>query len=310
MAYDVTGLPAYVEQQKFPLLRKAVAGAKSASLLTKQTGIKGQQTLNIFDDSIVLQTQGCGFNAEGTTTLTQRTIVVGRIKIDKNWCDEQLNGFYIQTQLNPGSDNETVPFWQQLVGLFVDQVAEVNEIQIWQGDTASGNTNPNTNKFDGFIKLIDADGTTVPGNTAAVTSLTAGNIIAVVNAIFEAIPASILTKPDTKIVMGLDTFRLYQMALVSANLYNYFKAGVGSDYEVIVPGTNISVVGLHGLDGTSRIYATNLSNLYLGLDLSDEEDKLDVWYSKDYQEIRANCKYKMGVQYAFGPQIVNFKLAA
>ena len=104
--------------------------------------------------------------------------------------------------------------------------------------------------------------------------------------------------------MGMDTFVTYQMALLAQNFYNFFKTGVGMDYEVVVPGTNITVIALNGLTGTSSIYATNLDNLFLGLDLEGEEDQLDVWYSRDFQEIRAQAKYKMGVQIAFPPQVV------
>lgn len=304
MAYNVSALTAYVEQQNFPLLRKAVFGAKTASLINLQTGIKGSSTLNIFDTGVTFQTQACSFNALDTTTLTQRTITVGKIMVQNSWCPQDLNGYYIQSQLKGGSDNESIPFEEQFVGLYTDQINAQLETAIWQGDTASGNAN--LSKFDGFIKIIGACTSAISGNTGNVTGITSSNVVAVIDAIYAQIPTTILTLPDTAILMGFDTYRLYITALRNANYFNYFKTGEGTDFEIVVPGTSTRVIALNGLNGTGHIYATNLSNLYYGVDLEGEEDDIKFWYSNDFQQVRAQTRFKAGVQVAFCSQVVYF----
>ena len=50
MAYSfVAPLTTYTEQQRLPLITKAVFSARSASLFTKQVGIKSAAALNLMD---------------------------------------------------------------------------------------------------------------------------------------------------------------------------------------------------------------------------------------------------------------------
>src|SRR5579863_5503422 len=111
MGYNVSSLPAYVEQQEFPLIHRSLFAAKTQKIVRKQKGVKHQATINILDDTSTFQPGGCGFNPLDSTTLSQRTITVGFVKVDKNWCPSTLNGIYAQTQLNAGSYNEEIPFW-------------------------------------------------------------------------------------------------------------------------------------------------------------------------------------------------------
>ena len=53
MAIDVNALGAYVDEQRLPLIKKAVIGSKSASLFNLQTGVKNKAKLNL------LSTAGC-----------------------------------------------------------------------------------------------------------------------------------------------------------------------------------------------------------------------------------------------------------
>ena len=48
----VNSLPAYVEQQRLPLIAKSVLGAKTASLITLQTGVKGDTAVNLVSTTV------------------------------------------------------------------------------------------------------------------------------------------------------------------------------------------------------------------------------------------------------------------
>ena len=58
MAYDVSALNEYINEQNFPLLKKAIFGAKTVSLFEKQTGIKHSEALNYMDVDAVFQANG------------------------------------------------------------------------------------------------------------------------------------------------------------------------------------------------------------------------------------------------------------
>ena len=82
MGFSLSSLTPYVEQQRLPLLTKAVFDAKTQSLMQKRVGIKYEEALNLMDTDAVFQSAStCAFNASGTTSFTQRTISVARVKV-------------------------------------------------------------------------------------------------------------------------------------------------------------------------------------------------------------------------------------
>lgn len=383
MAFSVGTLANYTDEQRFPLIRKAVLSAKTASLLTLQAGVKSAAAINILESDAIFQADGCGFNASGTTALTQRVITVGAIKVQEALCPKTLEAKYIQTQLAPGSMYDSIPFEQIYSEEKASQIAKAVEVALWQGDLASGTAN--LNKFDGLLKVIDGSysaanvnaqkivgtvattsgsatvtGTstlfltqvaagdklvigantytvsvvtnntsiTLTGNAAAsvslvvakvvkaasdffatpVTSITSSNVEAIIDAVYKAIPVEVLDKEDLFIACGTDVFRLYTIALKNANLYHYGVDAI--NFELFIPGTNIKLVALNGLNGTSRIIAGRKSNMFMGVDLMNEEEKFEIFFAKEADEVRLMCAFKVGTQVAFPSQVANFELTA
>jgi hypothetical protein len=302
MGYNVATLPAYVEQQEYPLIHKSLFSAKTQKIVRKQKGIKSQATINIMDDTSTFQPGGCGFNPLDSTTLSQRTITVGYIKVDKNWCPSTLNSIYAQTQLNAGSYNEEIPFWDVFTELQAGIIAEQLETALWQGDVTSANAN--LAQFDGFIKQVS--GCTGYVAVSGYTGITTSNAIAAFMAVYQAIPAQVVDKKDAVILCGLDVFKTFTVALTNANLFHYENANP-ADFEIVLPGTNIKIIALNGLNGTGNIYAGRLSNFVMGVDLESEDTDFDsfrMWWSQDFQEVRMTVKFKAGANVAFCNEIV------
>lgn len=305
MAYVVSSLTDYVKENNLPLLNASVFGAKTAGLMNVQSGIKSSAALNIMDTAVVLQADGCSRSASGNTTFTQRELEVAKIAVHQDFCPKDLNAKWTQSQLKAGSKDNAIPFEAEFSSLIAKKIAATLETGIWQGDTLSGDAN--LNKFDGFIKLIDAAAGVVDGNQNSETAITASNIVAIVDGIYAAIPTAVLGEDDVKIFMGMDTFRVYAMALKNANLYHY--SGQASDFEVVVPGTNVTVIAVNGLNGTDRIFAMRTSNMFLGVDLENEEEDFEMWYSNDDRLVKFSTSFKYGVQFAFPTEIVSYENA-
>jgi hypothetical protein len=271
--------------------------------------VKSAQTVNIMDTDAAFQDDsGCAFNASGTTTFTQRTLTVGKIKIQEALCPKDLEAKYLQESLRPGTNQDSIPFEAAYMDRKAGKVAEQLETAIWQGNKLS--TNMNLNKFDGFEKIIaDASGVinanTTPFVSATVTSLTVTNILSVIKGIKNAIPARVKGKSDVKIFCGWDTFDLIVDAHVNANLFNYGSQNIG-DGEFTIPGTKYQVVAVHGLDGVSDLYAMRTSNMYFGTDLLSDETNAEMWYSQDDRNVKFHLAFKAGVQVAFPAEIVKF----
>ena len=309
MAFNVTGLTNYTNEQSTELVVKSLFGGKTAALLQAagqvQVGVKSAEALNILDSDVYFQSDSCGYTASGNTTFSQRTITVGKIKVEETLCPKTLEAKWMQTQIAAGSP-EAVPFEEQIGNEKSSKIAKLLEVAMWQGDTASGNTNPNTNKFDGFVKII-GDATAVNGNTSSATAITTANIDDLVDDMYAAIPADIADADDLVLWVGIDTFKKYTAALRNNNLFHYAADSEGM--EIMIPATNVKMVGVGGLNGTDKMYLGRLNNFFVGTDLANEEEEYKFWYSQDNDEVRfrATCKY--GVQVGFPDQIVEFILA-
>lgn len=314
MAFNVSALADYTEQNEALLVTSSVLGAKTASLIKSagnvMVGVKSSETINIMDTDAVFQAGGsCGFNASGSTSFTQRTVTVGKIKVNEALCPKDLEAKYLQKALPTGSMYDAIPFEQEFTDKKAKRIASQLEISLWQGDTTS--VNVNLNKFDGLVKLIGAASGVVDANTstyisgAPLSSITAANVVSIFDGIYKAIPAEIVSEDDVHIFCGMDVFRTYTIALKNANMFHY-TVDVKADNEFILPGTTIKVVAVQGLNGTNKIYAMRLSNLFLGTDLINEEEKWEVFYAKESDQVRFVAEFKMGVNIAFPDEVVKF----
>lgn len=311
MAFNVTGLTNYTNELSTELVVRSLFGSKTAAVLQAagqvQVGVKSAEALNILSSDVFFQADGCGYTASGNTTFSQRVITVGKIKIEETLCPKTLEAKWMQTQMAPGNP-ESVPFEEQIGQEKASRIAKLLEVSMWQGDTATSNTNPNTNRFDGFNKIIDAaSATTVSGNTSAATAITTSNVEDLIDNMYNAAPADIADADDLVLFVGIDTFKKYTTALRASNLFHYVADSEGM--EIMIPATNVKMIAVGGLNGTNRMFLARLSNLFVGTDLANEEEEYRFWYSQDNDEVRFRATMKYGVQIAFPDQLVQFKLA-
>jgi hypothetical protein len=251
----------------------------------------------------------CGFNSSGTTTITQRTLTVGKIKIQESICPKTFEAKYTQKALREGSSYDYMAYASEYSAQKVQRIGAALETALWQGDTSSQTAN--LNKFDGLIKIIDSlgfggAGDPIDGNAADLTTLTTSNVIAAVDAVFAALPAALLDKDDVVIFCGNDTFREYVLALRNANLFHYPVDA--ANMELIIPGTAVKLIGVNGLNGTDKMFGLSMSNLYLGTDMLSEQDRYELFYAKESDEMRFVVEFKLGVQVAFPDEVVYWKL--
>ena len=310
MAFSLASLTAYTDQERLPLITKAVFSARTASLFTKQVGIKSAATLNLMDTDAAFQSgTACGWNvagaASGTTTFSQRTITVAPLKIQEALCPRSLEQYWMQTQLTQGSTYDGVPFEQAYAEQKALRIAEALENAIWSGSTL----------VTGLLTILNAaSGSTVSGNTAAVSAsvgITANNVISIFDNIYNRIPQAILTRNDLVIFCGWDVFRTLIGALKSNTgvMYNQVDLQGLADGDIIYPGTNVRVVAVPGLLGYNRLVCSYLGNFFYGTDLLSDEERFELFWSRDNDEVRFQAALKIGVQTAYPDLVVDWRLA-
>jgi hypothetical protein len=273
-------------------------------------GVKSAETINIMDtDAIFQDGSSCGFNASGTTSFTQRTVTVGKIKVNEALCLKDLEAKYLQKALPAGSMYDSMVYSEEYSKRKAEKIAQQLERTLWLGNTSS--VDVNLNKFSGITTLITAAGASVVNaNSVALhgvveTAITDANVISIFDDIYKAIPAQIVDKDDVAIFCGMDTFRTYTVKLKSSNLYHYQFDGKANG-EFFLPGTNVKVIAVQGLNGSGDIVAMRISNLFLGTDLLNEEERFEIFYAKEADQVRFVSEFKMGVNFAFPDEIVKF----
>jgi hypothetical protein len=178
MGFDLTSLANYAEENGEKLLTGLVFKSRTIDLVlregTVQTGIKTSEKISILKKSTVLQNgDGCGFTPQGGVDFSQREIKVSPIKINEEYCLLDLEKKSTQLMMQMGSMPEEMP--PTIEEAFIEQtnsdVEEKIERMLWQGDTAS--VNPDLNKIDGWIKILDAAGVNGSNATRRTGTITA-----------------------------------------------------------------------------------------------------------------------------------------
>lgn len=387
MSLSISTLTNYTEENKQALITKALFASKTISMMTPMTGIKSAETINILDTDAVFQAGGtCGFSASGTTAITQRTVTVGKVKVQEALCPKTLETKYTQLMLQAGSQYEKIPFEKLYAEYKADQISKAMETAIWQGDTTSGTNN--LSYFDGLIKnigkvysatgivnnnAITGTGTvstavatdvvtgvgtafvtqgiaagdklriggayyevltvdsatqiTLTANAGVLnagvaftftpvgarnyatpyTSISASNALDIFQSIYLDVPIEILDKDDLRVFCGWDTFRLLQQDITDGKYFHYTAEAASG--EMVLPGTNLKIVAVNGLNSTNRIFAMRTSNMYYGTDLMNEEEKFKIFFAEEADEIRYMAEWKAGCNVAFPSHIVQFTLA-
>jgi hypothetical protein len=314
MSFSVGTLAAYTKENEQLLVASSVLGSKTASLIKEQgnvmVGVKSAETINIMDtDAIFQDGSSCGFNASGLTSFTQRTVTVGKIKVNEALCLKDLEAKYLQKALPAGSMYDSMIYAEEYSKRKTEKISSQLEKALWQGNTAS--VDVNLNKFQGLISLITAAGASVVNaNSVAFhgvveTAITDTNVVSIFDDIYKAIPAQVVDKDDMVIFCGMDTFRTYTVKLKSSNLFHY-KYDEAANGQFFLPGTNVRVIAVQGLNGTNDIIAARISNFFIGTDLLNEEERFEIFYAKEADQVRFVSEFKMGINFAFPDEIVKF----
>jgi hypothetical protein len=303
-SYVVSTITGYTDQVGGELLAKALIGATTPKYANVRLGVKGTQALNLLDSNPTFQPGQCSLSPSGTTTFTQHYITTCPETLFEALCYKQLYPTYQSMLMNAGQTSETVPFEQMIADLKVKQIQQRIENQLWQATTAGGDC------FNGFSFLISkatgntfadaiatSNGTafTVTGNT-----VTAGNPIYEVNKLLNSLDDNALSREDLIVFMSYSNWRLYLQALTAANYFqNYIgSSDLTSNMEATHANTNVKVVPTIGLNGSNQVVVGPREYMVVGFDLLSDHETMNLWYSRDFDEIRMRANYNYGATIA------------
>ncbi len=186
-------------------------------------------------------------------------------------------------------------------------------------DTA-GNTGVFLPGCQGLLyNILNVTGATNSGATIVTYSgaPTSANIYGIIESIVGALPSNMLGLENISIWCQPSYVDMYKRALIANNNFHYFVQGseATSNLNITIPGrSNITLRGTIGLAGSAAgstggngyqgFICTNDDNLVMATDNMNDYEGTKIWFSNDYDQLRATTKFKVGGQIKFPSQIV------
>lgn len=312
MAFDLSTLSTYTNGYGQELVAKLVAKGQTSEVVNIHPDVKSAVSIPTHSTTLYLTAGSCGWNPSGSTVIGTMVLSVDPISYLEALCVQTAQQYQLQWETKAGTNGDDVNFAEKFMDEKLKQVALANENLAWKGSKANGTGN--NARTDGYLaQLINTSASASTVNTTGFTGISSSNVIALFDSMRTIAPSAIKQADDLVLFCGLDSFDTYIQALRTANNFFYDVTGANTAYRIRIPGSNVTVIGTVGLDGTNPItnkataVLSPASNFYLGTDLFDESNRADLWYSQDFREIRCAIMYKLGYKIMFPEFVVIHK---
>lgn len=287
----------YAGELALPYINAAILSGDTLAkgYVTLKESVKYKAVLKKLSNAASLVQSGtnCDFTQAGQLNLDEAVLEVKDLKVNLELCKSEFARDWEAAATGRGFINDVVPsnFADFLIGYAAAKVAENIEYTIWQGDTTTGSYQ----SFDGFEKklltLTGGADITWPGGS---TPLSAGNVIANMNSVINALPAALIGSPDTKLYVNRATAQYYRQAITALGYMQMFQAA--DEFNLQFNGYDIYVCpGIS--NGT--IIAAQPSNLFVGVDANSdfaEVKVVDMSLTDASDNVRMAMRFRTGVQ--------------
>ena len=264
--------------------------------------IKYKEVIKKISSDAIVKDATCDFDPTSTVTLTENILQPTELQVNLQLCKKDFHSDWEAAAMGYSAfDNLPPKFSDFLLAHVAAKVAQKTEQTIWNGAAATAG------EFGGFTELLLADGTVID---VTGTTITAGNVIAELGKVADAIPSTLYGNEDLTIYVPQNVAKAYVRALGG------FATNVGAS-GIDAQGTQWYTNGTLSFDGiriftanglaSNKIVAAEKSNLYFGTGLLSDSNEVKVIDMADIdgsQNVRIVMRYTAGVQYGIGSDIV------
>lgn len=260
--------------------------------------VKYKTAINLLGKTLNLQNTVCGPTVSGTTELYQRILEVCEITAFDKFCMTDLNQYWTNEKLSPGSNITDLDFFQSVyLEDLAGRIAVETQKIFWQGNTDTGSGN--LALCDGIHWILSGETSRL---TTGTTSITVANVVSTINTMILKVPAEIQGKP-LNIYLSHSLYNMFVQGWASAYPYGY--SPMFTNNAMTHPFyANISFAPQSGLEGTNYIFIAEKRNLVYGTDIKDENSKVEIVYNPFDKYVYTTVNWKQGAQCRFPDQIV------
>jgi len=264
--------------------------------------VKYKEVIKKISTDAIVKDATCDFDPTSTVTLVERILQPTELQVNLQLCKKDFHSDWEAAAMGYSAfDNLPPKFSDFLLAHVAAKVAQKTEQTIWNGAAATAG------EFGGFTELLLADATV---NDVTGTTITAGNVIAELGKVADAIPSTLYGNEDLTIYVSQNVAKAYVRALGG------FATNVGAS-GIDAQGTQWYTNGTLSFDGiriftanglaSNKMVASEKSNLYFGTGLLSDSNEVKVIDMADIdgsQNVRIVMRYTAGVQYGIGSDIV------
>jgi hypothetical protein len=273
------------------------ANTISENLVTVLPNVVSPQFIRKIETAAGFVDYSCGFTPAGSITLSEKELAPKKVKWDSELCKEDFRQLWTASQMGFSAHNDSLPQTEQ-AAILADmgtRIARKVDVDIWEGDGATGN-------FNGLVPalLLDADVIDV----ATPIAITSSNVEAELGKFIDAIPDEVIGSAG--LVMGVSTnvIRAIKRAYgTQARANGTFLKPSEFDFE------GYTLTEIKGLNANTMV-AYDKSQVFFGTGLTADFNEIKV---KDMDEtdlsgtVRMKVVFTGGVQYAYGGEIVLYR---
>lgn len=306
--WDVSALPAYTNEESQEVIEDLISSSLFLSRISTQENNKGSEVIKLLtSDPLVQDAAACGWTPSGGVILTDVTLTTVRLKIQEEYCNEDLNGTWGQLMNAAGANKQdkSLPMEAIMKAYYIRKTQKKIQDLVISGDTASGD--PNLAHFDGLRKGLIADGTVVVANVPYPT-INATNAFDALIIVEAAIPDDVR---DSGVMHEIVVDRAIARACLT-QIYNDkdFAAEVADrtdsegELSFTLPTTNTVVRSYPQLNNTEEVYVWTYPYIFYGTDLDGDENGYEAKYNEFDENIHFGVKWRSGQAHVLGKYFV------
>jgi len=282
---------------------KALTSGKSREYFKLIPNVKSKVKMASLNLGNIVQADSCSFSASGDATLAQKTLEVCALKLNLELCTQDFETDYLSESLKAGSNNNEVPsdFQSFMLEVIANKTSEQLGATIWSGNPDGS---PVVGVCQGLLELFDNDSEVIDvlGSPVALTKATIGTAL---DEVYDAIPDAVRQKGAEKIKIFISTTAgaLYRQYL-STNHPALIALNSG-DFNLKY--IDVELVEDPNMPRNVMVACVPSENIWYGTDLLSDENQIDlIDMSKTTGDdtIRFKARFKFGVNYANGSEIV------
>jgi hypothetical protein len=298
----------YAGEASAQYIAAALLSAKTLDnkYVTIMPNVKYKEVIQRLAVDGIVKDASCDFTDEGTVTISERVITPKELQVNLQLCKQNFVASWEAMQLGFSAFDE-IPksFNDYLISYVGGFVAQSTEQSIWTGSAAING------QFGGFTPALSASVAAGTGVLAAKSngtgaiisgSVTATNVISILNDVVATIPATVYGKEDLLIYVSTNIAKAYQQALAGGGASGLGANGFNNMLNVGEKPMNFNGIELAmcpGL-GASQIVAAQKSNLFFGTGLLSDYNEVKVL---DMANIDGSQNYRVIMRYTAGTQI-------